>query len=71
MLISSVRSILLFDKNKNSERAIKYFLRQTLASIIFLLAISLPLKLDNRHFLFDLLILCRIRIKLGAAPFHA
>lgn len=60
--------LILNNSNKTSrESAIKYFLTQTLASIIFLISTILPLD----SYLRQILIIIRIIIKLGAAPFHS
>nr|BDH80296.1 NADH dehydrogenase subunit 2 [Moina macrocopa] len=60
--------LILNNSNKtSSESAIKYFLTQTLASIIFLISTMLPLD----SYLSQILIIMSMMIKLGAAPFHS
>nr|BDH80270.2 NADH dehydrogenase subunit 2 [Ceriodaphnia dubia] len=63
--------LLLVVKNKlSSEAAIKYFLTQTLASILFIFGSTLSVLGDTNSF-YNILILIALSIKLGAAPFHS
>lgn len=50
--------------------ALKYFLSQTLASVLCLLGLLVPYFL-REDFLLPLLLNCGLLVKLGAAPFHA
>nr|AMP43742.1 NADH dehydrogenase subunit 2 [Leptogaster longicauda] len=58
----------------SSEAALKYFLTQTLASLMFLFASIFlflkPLDQVNTLILFKMMILCTLLIKSGTAPFH-
>lgn len=60
--------LILYRNNKTSrESAIKYFLTQAFASVILLIGTIFPLD----SYLNQTLIVIRILIKLGAAPFHS
>lgn len=62
--------LLLNIKNKlTSEASIKYFLTQTLASILFIL--GLLINLTNSGVIWTLFLFLGLSIKLGAAPFHS
>nr|YP_010271170.1 NADH dehydrogenase subunit 2 [Simocephalus serrulatus]UKB87182.1 NADH dehydrogenase subunit 2 [Simocephalus serrulatus] len=62
--------LLVLSKNKfSSEAAVKYFLTQTLASILFV--VGLLAGLIDASFLMYLLVFLGLCIKLGAAPFHS
>lgn len=63
--------LLLLEKNKISrESSIKYFLTQTLASLIFIFGIVCNIFMVNT-ILVTFIFLIRLGIKLGAAPFHS
>jgi NADH:ubiquinone oxidoreductase subunit 2 (subunit N) len=58
--------MLVLKSGREGESAVKYFLSQTVASVIFLIGI-LGLKFYS---LFGLVILVALFIKMGVAPFH-
>lgn len=63
--------LLVILKNKlSSEAAIKYFLTQTLASILFILALLGNL-LSFQSLFYLICLVVGMRIKLGGAPFHS
>ena len=58
--------MLVLKTGREGESAVKYFLTQTLASVVFLIGV-LGLK---SYPLFNLVILVALFIKIGVAPFH-
>ena len=68
-IIAFIPLILISRKNKELEGAIKYFLIQTMGSISILLAVFMynSLPINNIR---AIMILIRIIIKIGVAPFH-
>nr|UPX88265.1 NADH dehydrogenase subunit 2 [Eurycercus lamellatus] len=54
----------------SGEASVKYFLTQTLASVIFIFSCIIMLVVDNFN-LSSMFLCCALFIKLGAAPFHS
>lgn len=54
----------------SGEASVKYFLTQTLASVIFIFSCIIMLVVDNFN-LSRIFLCCALFIKLGAAPFHS
>lgn len=59
--------ILVLKTGREGESAVKYFLSQTVASVVFLVGI-LGLKFYS---VFSLVVLIALFIKMGVAPFHS